>query len=93
VVIFAISSIQLYQAYNELVASKEEKQSSLVEQKKLTKTQKALEKQVQLLQDEDYVAKVARNKYYYSKDGEKVYTIPDQANDDLANGSKEDTDK
>jgi len=29
------------------------------------------------LKDEDYVAKYARAKYYYSKKREAIYTIPD----------------
>ena len=32
--------------------------------------------QINKLKDEEYAAKYARAKYYYSKQGERVYTIP-----------------
>ena len=47
----------------------EEKYSSLVEKEDL------LEKEVSKLQDPDYIAKYAREKYLYSKDGEYIIKI------------------
>lgn len=42
--------------------------------KKRTDNQQTLAKQ---LKDDTFVAKYARAKYYFSKDGEKVYPLPD----------------
>ena len=43
---------------------------------------KELEKELKLdaskLQDSDYVARYAREKYYYSKDGELIIKLPDE---------------
>ena len=33
------------------------------------------------LKDPDYVAKVIRYKFYYSKSGESIYTLPDKEED------------
>ena len=37
--------------------------------------------QVADLKDPDYVAKVIRYKFYYSKSGESIYTLPDKEED------------
>lgn len=37
-----------------------------------------LKQDVSLLQDESYVAKLARSRLYYSKDGELVFVLPEQ---------------
>lgn len=36
-----------------------------------------LEDQASLLKDEDYVAKLARSRYYLSKDGEIIFSLPE----------------
>ena len=45
------------------------------------KTNKKLKAQVADLKDPDYVAKVIRYKFYYSKSGESIYTLPDKEED------------
>ena len=49
----------------------EEKISSLKEEEKV------LESDIQKLEDPSYVARYAREKYLYSKDGEIIIRIPD----------------
>ncbi|MDR0922178.1 MAG: septum formation initiator family protein [Lactobacillales bacterium] len=83
--VFTYPSIRIYQAYNELVATRENKQTAIANSEDLSKVQKQLEKEVKLLQDDDYVAKVARSKYFLSKDGEQLYSVPEQV------GNKENT--
>ena len=41
--------------------------------------QKTLLQQVELLQQDDYVAKLARSEYYLSKSGEIIFNTPDDA--------------
>ena len=36
-----------------------------------------LKVQVGLLQDDEYVAKLARSRYYLSKDGELIFSLPE----------------
>ncbi|WP_159443214.1 septum formation initiator family protein [Pilibacter termitis] len=76
-VLFTIPSIRLFEAYNELVSNQSEFAKAISEQKELKKEKAKAEKQVKLLQDDEYVAKVARSKYLYSKKGEAIY--PDLA--------------
>ena len=41
-----------------------------------------LTQDVSLLKDDDYVAKLARSKYFYSKEGEQVYPVLEANTDD-----------
>lgn len=43
---------------------------------------KRLREKVSDLKDPDYVAKLVRYKYYFSKPGETIYTVPEKADDD-----------
>ncbi|MDK1717331.1 FtsB family cell division protein [Dellaglioa algida] len=55
------------------------KQETTVEQTKLEKAkmeQKDLKFQVEQLNDNDYLLKLIREKYYFSKKGETVYSFP-----------------
>lgn len=47
------------------------------EYEEMTDKQKSLESEVVKLQDPDYVARYAREKYLYSKDGELIIRIPE----------------
>ena len=49
------------------------------EEAKVKEKQKALVQQVELLQQDDYVAKLARSEYYLSKSGEIIFNTPDDA--------------
>ena len=46
---------------------------------KVKEQQKSLLQQVELLQQDDYVAKLARSEYYLSKSGEIIFNTPDDA--------------
>ena len=56
-------------AYEELVKRRD---ALLVEKAKLTK-------EVELLADEDYVTRYARDNYIFSKDGEQVIKLPESS--------------
>ena len=84
---FTIPSIRLFEAFNELVSARAERDDSIVQQASLKAEQARLEKQVQLLQDDDYVAKLARTRFYFSREGETIFTIPDS----LSNNQPEET--
>lgn len=56
--------------------------------KKQTETEKsALEKEVALLKDEEYVGKLARSRYFYSKSGELIYPLPENNDSQLKEDS------
>ena len=49
------------------------------EESRVKEQQKSLVQQVELLQQDDYVAKLARSEYYLSKSGEIIFNTPDDA--------------
>jgi len=54
---------------------KEYKAETVAEQKEAEQKVASLERDVALLQDDEYVAKLARSRFFYSKDGEKIYPV------------------
>ena len=59
------------------VLQRQDEISVLEKQKKAVEKEKAeLQNEVELLNDEDYVARYARENYIFSRDGEQVSIIP-----------------
>ena len=56
---------------------------------KVKEQQKSLLQQVELLQKDDYVAKLARSEYYLSKSGEIIFNTPDDAAQNKLQQAKE----
>ena len=63
------SMIMVYQHQDEVVELKKQKAA-------VVKEKKALENEIDLLNDEDYVARYARENYVFTRDGEQVSIIP-----------------
>jgi len=75
--IISILSYKFFYNIEQIYIMKEEK-SFLEEQLlKLNEEEKVLESDVQKLEDPSYVARYAREKYLYSKDGEIIIRLPD----------------
>ncbi|KGX90072.1 cell division protein [Pontibacillus halophilus JSM 076056 = DSM 19796] len=47
------------------------------EHNQLEQKQANLEEEIQLLKDEDYVLQIARTNYFFSKEGEIIFKLPD----------------
>lgn len=77
IVIFSISSFELVKDYNELNSFKAQKEEVVAESAEMDKKLEKLEQDVALLKDNNYVAKLARARYYVSKEGEQIYPVPD----------------
>ncbi|BDG45497.1 septum formation initiator family protein [Parageobacillus sp. KH3-4] len=45
---------------------------------KLEKQQKQLEDEIKKLHDDEYIAELARKKYYLSKEGEIIFVVPEK---------------
>lgn len=73
--IFAIVGIQMFNDQMRLQKLKEYKAETVAEQKEAEQKMASLERDVALLQDDEYVAKLARSRFFYSKDGEKIYPV------------------
>ena len=79
--LFIYGVIRVAQAYLQI---KEIKQETVVAKRELTRTQAKndrLKREVEQLKDTDYVQKIIRSQYFYSKDGETIYILPDDAKD------------
>ena len=73
--IFASVGIQMVNDQMRLQKLKEYKAETVAEQKEAEQKVASLERDVALLQDDEYVAKLARSRFFYSKDGEKIYPV------------------
>lgn len=65
-----INGYRVFEQKNQVV--KLEKRKAELEEEK-----KSLAQEVELLNDDDYVARYARDNYIFSKDGETVVKLPD----------------
>ncbi|MBM7687639.1 septum formation initiator [Enterococcus ureilyticus] len=76
-VIFIVSGMQLMKDYQQLSAFKKQHTEAVAESAEADKKLNRLEQDVALLRDDDYVAKLARSRFYVSKEGEQIYNIPE----------------
>lgn len=79
--LFTYGVIRVAQAYLQIKALKQE---TVVAKRELKRTQAKndrLKREVEQLKDTDYVQKIIRSQYFYSKDGETIYILPDDAKD------------
>ncbi|MDO1604586.1 septum formation initiator family protein [Lactobacillus sp. YT155] len=83
VLFFGYQIIRAKLAQNEINNTIITTQDKLKKQKKENEELKIKAKQ---LQDDDYIQKIIRSKYYYSKDGEQIYSIP--GGDNIESDSK-----
>ena len=91
-VVIAIAGSLILQIIGQLnQASKIEAQivEAKKEESKVKEQQKSLVQQVELLQQDDYVAKLARSEYYLSKSGEIIFNTPDDAAQNKIQQAKE----
>lgn len=77
-VIFAFVGFQLYNDYQQVKKLEAIKAETVADHDIVAANVKQLEAEVARLNDKDYVAKLARSRFFYSKDGETVYPLPDQ---------------
>ncbi|MDQ0856799.1 septum formation initiator family protein [Bacillus sp. V2I10] len=72
-VIVLTTLISQSSAINEKVHQKKELQTQLTE---LQKEEKVLEEEIVKLNDDEYIAKIARRDYFLSEDNEIIFTLP-----------------
>ena len=75
--LFTFMGINLFRNGQHLLSLQENHTEVKKEYAQVKSEKKELEDEVKLLKDPEYVEKVARAKYFYSKEGEQVYSIPD----------------
>lgn len=79
IVIVTFGGITIYnQQQKSMLASKELEKKELVEQLAVkTSEQEQLKKQLLKLDDEEYIAKLARKEYFVSNDKEIIFSLPE----------------
>lgn len=80
-VIAVLTSLFLYVLHSQSarIESKLQDQKKLEQKlKALEQRQKRLEDEIQKLHDDDYIAELARKKYFLSKEGEIIFTVPQE---------------
>lgn len=75
--LFISLGIPLFNDYLRFQNLKTYQEQTILDQKALQKEVADLQKEVDLLHDEDYVAKIARERFYYSKEGELLFPLPE----------------
>jgi cell division protein DivIC len=74
-IIFAIIGLQIFHDVQRMHKLNELKVEAKTEQTDVQANVAQLKEDVALLKDEDYVAKLARSRFFYSKEGEQVYPV------------------
>ena len=90
-VIFAIIGVQIFHDMQRMHQLNELRVEANTEMKEVNADVDQLHKDVSLLKDDEYVAKLARSKFFYSKDGEKVYPILESNTDSSTNETDQST--
>ena len=73
--IFIVIGVQLFNDYQRLQSLGTIKEETVAEAEQVETQLTNLEQDVKLLKDDEYVAKLARSRFFYSKEGEQVYPI------------------
>lgn len=74
--LITIISVTLLGLFSEILNKYSERQELVSKLQKLEEKEKDLQNQVEKLQNPEYLARYAREKYFYSKDGELIIRIP-----------------
>lgn len=90
-VIFAIIGVQIFHDMQRMHQLNELGVEANTEMKEVNADVDQLHQDVSLLKDDEYVAKLARSKFFYSKDGEKVYPILESNTDSSTNETDQST--
>lgn len=75
--VISMLSYKFFYNIKQIKEMKEEKEFLEKQLVKLEEEEKILESDIQKLEDPAYVARYAREKYLYSKDGELIIRLPD----------------
>jgi cell division protein DivIC len=80
-ILLAISSVLLYTLISQsanIEAKIEEKQKLEQQLEKLKKEERQLKGEIKKLNDDEYIAELARKNYFLSKEGEIIFTVPEE---------------
>lgn len=89
VVLFLVILVStVFNDVRQIYNNKKETESLAIQYKELLEEEASLNSEVIKLQDSDYVARYAREKFLYTLDGEKILTIIDSNNNEEVDETK-----
>ncbi|MGX7204878.1 FtsB family cell division protein [Enterococcus pingfangensis] len=74
-----VMGVQIFNEQRHLSELNEIKTKTIAESAEVDDRVVSLNQDVKLLKDEDYVTKLARSRFYYSKEDELIFVLPDSA--------------
>lgn len=77
-VMLLIVGIPLYKSYNQLQANQEVYQQAQAENRQAVENNRLIQREYQKFNDPEYLEEIARRDYYYSKDGEIIFVLPEE---------------
>jgi len=90
VIVMAWITLTMFSQSNALAAKEQKKQEALEVLAEVKEEQEMLQSQIIKLNDDEYIAKLARKEYFLSEEGEIIFSIPENdKNDKKKEGSKE----
>lgn len=90
VIVMAWITLTMFSQSNALAAKQQKKQEALELLAEVKEEQEMLQSQIIKLNDDEYIAKLARKEYFLSEEGEIIFSIPENVkNDKKKEGSKE----
>ena len=90
VIVMAWITLTMFSQSNALAAKEQKKQEALEVLAEVKEEQEMLQSQIIKLNDDEYIAKLARKEYFLSEEGEIIFSIPEnEKNDKKKEGSKE----
>lgn len=80
VAVIALGSMTVYHFNQRTMKADKTEEYEKMEQKlaDLKKEESGLNHEIELLQNEDYVLEIARTNYFFSKEGELIFKLPDE---------------
>ena len=88
VVVFGWIAVTMYSQSTVLASKEKEKQEALLALEEVNEEQEMLRTQILKLNDDEYIAKLARKEYFLSEEGEIIFSIPENEKN---NTKKEDS--
>jgi len=90
VIVMAWITLTMFSQSNALAAKEQKKQEAIELLAEVKEEQEMLQSQIIKLNDDEYIAKLARKEYFLSEEGEIIFSIPEnEKNDKKKEGSKE----
>ena len=78
IILIIIISATLFTVFKDIISKYKEKNELKQELVALQEKKEELEKIIKKLEDPEYLARYAREKYFYSKEGELILRIPEK---------------